>query len=348
VDADSLEKSKRPREDHDVFIYNDSSVVRVKKEGHSFFQKLYVNGKEMRSVRMDIAFGSGEKAQTYAYWKDDQLLQLPLTLFHSPASAWVNSPGFPVSHARFDRVIVSRCFECHASFIHKENVQTGGLRVTEKPDSSSIIYGIDCERCHGPAAAHVKFHTDNPSEKQSKYITSIKNLSRQQQLDMCGVCHSGNDYTAQRSLFAFVPGDTLMNFFYPEFAGGSNEPDVHGKQMQLLQAGKCFQLSQMTCGTCHSPHSSDGSKYFYADKCMSCHQSSAHAMKEREQMEKNKGKTFEGGLPSTCIECHMPEQRSRLINFASSGKNNVLDYKLITHRIGVYNFLSGYPTIITK
>lgn len=339
VNADSIEKLISKYESQLMFLYNDSSIVRVERKGQSFFQTLYVNEKEMRSARLDIAFGSGEKAQTYAYWKDDQLLQLPLTLFRPQANAWVNSPGFPVSHARFDRVIVSRCFECHASFIHKENVQAGGLRVTEKPDSSSIIYGIDCERCHGPAAAHVKFHTDNPSSKESKFIASIKNLTRQQQLDLCAVCHSGNDFTAQRSLFAFVPGDTLANFFYPEFGRTGNEPDVHGKQMQLLQQSRCFQQSEMTCGSCHTTHQPGiKNNYFYADKCMSCHQNSDHVQKEREEMEKNKGHLYEGVAPPTCIGCHMPVQRSKTITFANTKEKYWLDYKLRTHKIGIYDW----------
>jgi hypothetical protein len=331
VNADSVERLVSDNDNPEGFIYADSGRVSVQKKDGSFFQTLYVIGKEMRSVRMDIAFGSGEKAQTYAYWKDGHLLQLPLTFFRQ--QAWVNSPGFPVSHARFDRVIIGRCFECHSSFIHKENVQAGGLRVTEKLDSSSIIYGIDCERCHGPAAAHVKFHSDNPSSKESKFIASIKNLTRQQQLDLCGVCHSGNDFTAQRSLFAFVPGDTLANFLYPEFGGTSNEPDVHGKQMQLLQQSRCFQQSQMTCGTCHSPHSSGNDRHVSIDKCMSCHTNSSHA---QQKLAIYKNHVTDDSTPGDCFSCHMPLQRSKAINFASDGKNYLLDYKLRTHRIAVY------------
>jgi hypothetical protein len=337
VNAGSLEELAPQSDTMPAFIYADASRVSVQKKEGSFFQVLFINGKEMRSGRMDMAFGSGEKAQTYAYWKDGRLFQLPLTFFRANENTWVNSPGFPVSHARFDRVIVSRCFECHASYIHKENVQAGAMRVTEKLDNRSIIYGIDCERCHGPAAAHVKFHSDNPSSKEGKYIIPIKGLTRQQQLDLCAVCHSGNDFTAQRSLFAFVPGDTLANFFYPEFGGSGKEPDVHGKQMQLLQQSRCFQLSEMTCGSCHSIHSPVATNHlFYADKCMSCHQSSSHAMNEREEMAKEKDRSYAGIAPANCFNCHMPLQPSRSIRFLTGEKDNGIDYRLTNHRIGIY------------
>jgi hypothetical protein len=68
-------------------------------------------------------------------------------------------------------------------------------------------------------------------------------LSREQKLDACAVCHSGNDLTTQKSTFLFQPGDTLSNFYFPEFGSSSTAPDVHGKQMQLLAGSACFQNS---------------------------------------------------------------------------------------------------------
>lgn len=329
VDSDSLQKQLSLPDT--AFHYNDASVVRIREEGHSLLQELWLAGKMINSGPLDIAFGSGEKAQTYAGWKEGKLLQLPLTFFRN-TNSWLNSPGFPASHANFNRVIVSRCFECHASFIDKENVQEEGLRVSEKLDRNSIIYGIDCERCHGPAAAHVQFHRANPSVKESNHMKSIKGLSRRQQLDLCGVCHSGNDLTAQRSLFGFLPGDTLANFYFPEFGSSSNEPDVHGKQLQLLQSSKCFQQSQMTCGSCHDPHRPERDKQdIFITKCMSCHQNSLHAQDKMRHylVEENPKK-------ENCISCHMPLQVSRAISFKTGDSNNVQPYLLRTHRVAVY------------
>jgi hypothetical protein len=332
VNADSLKKVIASADDS--FHYDDSSVVRVQEKEQSIFQTLFLHNKEINSASLDMAFGSGEKAQTYAYWKDGKLQQLPLTFFSSMRS-WINSPGFPMNHANFNRVIIGRCFECHASFINKENVPEEGLRVSEKLDRNSIIYGIDCERCHGPAAAHVEYQRSNPSVKEAKYIVSIKDLSRQRQLDLCAACHSGNDLATQRSLFSFVPGDTLSHFYFPEFGQTNNDPDVHGKQMQLLQSSRCFQASSMTCTSCHNSHEPEESKIeLFMSKCMSCHQGSAHATNMLQT--KDSIKTANGIVAANCIECHMPLQPSRAIYFKGKNELKTIPYLLRTHRIGVY------------
>jgi hypothetical protein len=301
--------------------YADSSLVRVHKAHDAFVQSYLQNGQELRSAAMDIAIGSAEKAQTYAYWKGDQLFQLPLTYF-AAGSVWTNSPGFPMQTPYFDRVVLSRCFECHASYVEKTDVPSGNFEVSERINASSMVLGIDCERCHGPAAEHVQFHQDNPAVKQARFITSIKTLPRQRQLDLCSVCHSGNDLDVQRTLFAFRPGDTLDNFFYPHFGAGKPNPDVHGKQLQLLMQSKCFQASQMTCGTCHSPHKQQNINTIVT-QCMHCHQASQHAVTYQTQA-------------TACINCHMPLQESKVLDFNDGKQRKSIPYMLRTHRIAVY------------
>jgi hypothetical protein len=69
----------------DRVYFADSSYVRVEENTGAFFQSYYRAGQKTRSESFDIAFGSGEKAQTYGYWKNDQLLELPLTWYSSRA-----------------------------------------------------------------------------------------------------------------------------------------------------------------------------------------------------------------------------------------------------------------------
>jgi Cytochrome c554 and c-prime len=308
---------------NNMVYYEDSARVSIEEKHAEFFQIYIKNGNKVRSEPLDISFGSGEKAQTYAYWKDQQLFQLPLTYFTSLQS-WTNSPGYPDKTPYFDRVILSRCLECHASYVTKTDFQTGSLQVSEKLSARSIIFGIDCERCHGPAARHVQFHHENPSVQQARFITPVKSLTRQQQLDLCASCHSGNDLDVQRSLFGFKPGDTLTNFYYPYFGSGGKEPDVHAKQMQLLQSSKCFQQSNMTCISCHDAHQLDEKKQdIFIIKCMACHGYSAHAL----QM-----KTLNGN----CIDCHMPLQVSKSLKFNKGNGLESIPYLLRTHRIAIY------------
>jgi len=346
--------------------FADSSYVQVEGDEHGIFQTHFVKGQKAETGRVDVVFGSGEKAQTFGYWKDSVLYQLPLSFF-AGINSWANSPGFSGGHARFDRVIVSRCFECHASYVSAEFIPTGPLSVSERLDKNSIVYGIDCERCHGPALRHVRYQQENPTDKTARYITAIRSLSRQRQMDVCAVCHSGNERSAQRSLFGFVPGDTLSNYYYPAFASGMGEPDVHGQQVQMLQASLCYQKTEMTCGSCHEPHggvaagagvpgvgvaadagsagvsgagSASGAAMgqskaaAFIARCMDCHGQSAHAvavLKENEQKKRDFNLT---GL--SCIDCHMPMQISKTIYFNNGAGSKNIPYYLRTHKIAVY------------
>ena len=332
VSMNGLEKLIGPSRDR--FYFTDSSFIGIENKENALFQSYFTGNQETASERFDIAFGSAEKAQTYGYWKEDKLYQLPLTFFTS-LNVWANSPGFPARHARFERVIGSRCFECHASYINKEFVRTGSLTVSEKLDRRSIVYGIDCERCHGPAARHVKFQQDNPSVKTAQYIVSIGSLSRQRQLDLCAMCHSGNDQTPQRSLFSFVPGDTLSHFYFPAFELTGGEPDVHGKQLQLLESSECFRKTEMTCTSCHNSHGPEQNNMTaFISKCMNCHQHSVHAtgmLKENEQIKRDFNL-----VSRNCIDCHMPLQTSKTIYFNNGDQQKNIPYLIRTHKIAVY------------
>ena len=313
----------------DTFSFSNEFVV-VQKKQDSFFQSLYQYGKLIRTHHFDVAFGSGEKAQTFAYWKDKQLYQLPLSFFHA-IPGWANSPGFPAYTAHFNRAIVSRCFECHGSYIEKDFEQTGSLSVKENLNQTSVIYGIDCERCHGPAARHVIFHSDNPSEKEAKYIVKWADLSRQQKLDACAVCHSGNDLATQKTTFLFQPGDTLSNFYIAAFTSSTPVPDVHGKQMQLLAVSACFQNSKtMDCTSCHNTHKTEGANLaLFSQRCMNCHQPAGNHFCKL-------ANTVGPAITQNCIDCHMPDRASKTITFQKAGEDKTTAYYLRTHKIAVY------------
>lgn len=315
----------------DRFIFNEQTTVAVERRDSGIYQVAYINGKDSIAKRFEIGFGSGGRAFSFGYWQDKGLYQLPLSYFTS-IHGWANSPGFPTHQANFKRPIIRRCFECHSSYIAEDTEQGESLTQIRKLDKNSIIYGIDCQRCHGPAANHVAFHTENPLVKDARYIARWSSLSREQKLDACGVCHSGNDLATQKSTFSFIPGDTLANFYYPEFAAtSSGVPDVHGKQIQLLAASRCFQKSKtMECSSCHNVHEAntpgiDG----YSKQCIGCH-------KETEHKDMAVKASLGNAIVNNCIDCHMPKKASTLINFQVMEKQKVDSYLLRTHRIAVY------------
>lgn len=313
-----------------VFHFANHTEVIMEQQGDALFQKVMMDGKEQARYPFDVVFGSGRKAQTFLYWKNDQYFQLPISWF-VPADNWANSPGFPADHPKFDRVIPSTCFGCHSSMV-KVREEVKGLNITEKFARREMIAGIDCQRCHGPAAEHVDYHTANPAEKAPHFMTRIDTLSRVQRLDACALCHSGLK-PLYRPAFEFKPGDKLSDFIIPTvpFPQKPNQLDVHGNQMQLLAASQCFlQSKTMNCSTCHNPHVTERtSMQTFSQRCMTCHQP------ESPQFCRHTGKPS-AILQQNCIDCHMPSLPSGSITLLTNGQQSPTPDSVRTHLIDVY------------
>ena len=310
------------------FSKHQKVVMEQRKDG--LYQVAYVNGKEINAKRFDITFG-GVKAESYLYWKGNKIYQLPLSYFK--ALGWTNSPGFDSTYADYGRLIGGRCFECHASYIKDLPMQNRSLHQTEAFDKSSVMLGIDCERCHGPLANHVNYHTDNPQDKTPHYVTTYTSLSRAQRVDMCAVCHSGNKNRVLRPVFEFEPGDTLWHFVeMPLFQAkvDSAKLDVHGNQAQLLASSKCYISSKMDCATCHNVHMNErGNLAFFSQKCMTCHTAVTHNFCPMASRLGN-------AIKSNCIDCHMLARPSNVIAVETAGKGKNVPYLVRTHHIAVY------------
>lgn len=315
------------------FIFNEHTKVGVKNLKKGLYQSAIVNGKDMKTEHTDMVFGAGISAYTFAFWFGNKLMQMPLN-YVVKEHQWVNSPGFPEDQIYFGRPIVARCLECHSSFADKKLVQSANFNIEEEYVKNSVIAGIDCERCHGPAAQHVEFHTANPNVKNATYMVSYKKMALTRRIDLCGVCHSGTGIQTVSSTFAFKPGDTLKTLpQYNVYKG--EDPDVHGKQKQLLEASLCYQRGKVECISCHDVHNNTKlSVQIYSNKCISCHQEVKHetlAAKDKAVLAKN------------CIDCHMPLKESKAIGFQMSNSKQKIPYRLRTHRIAIYENLLGSP-----
>jgi hypothetical protein len=318
--------------DSNTVTFNDSLKVEMEKRGKLLYQTSYKHAKATESHAFDIVFG-GIKAETYLYWKDKQMLQLPIS-YYNAIHSWANSPGYEADNADFSRVIGSRCFECHSSYVKELPQQLQSLNRKVEMDKNSLVLSIDCERCHGPAINHVNFHTEYPQEKQAKYIAKYASLTRSQKIDMCGVCHSGNSSVMLKPTFGFKPGDTLSKYKEADFFHGDVDPakmDVHGNQVQLLASSACFIKSKMDCATCHNTHNNERNLTpLYTQRCMSCHSEAKHTFC------KMANKLGAAAIANKCIDCHMPKKPSNVIAVHNSSKSTLAPYEVRTHRIAVY------------
>jgi predicted CXXCH cytochrome family protein len=170
--------------------------------------------------------------------------------------------------------------------------------------------GIDCQRCHGPGAAHLKAVISGASIEEIRHaIVNPARLDRQRQLDVCMQCHLETSSSHMpneirlynRGVFSFRPGQPLGEYklYFDPLSNQSDDRFEIAHSAYRLPMSACFKNSEMTCLTCHDPHQSyqgTGSTERYIQVCVNCHQGVKHT----------------ASLPqsSTCLDCHMPKRRT--------------------------------------
>ena len=310
-----------------TFTYASGGTIAMLRSGNDFFQAAYVNGVEKKRERFDMVIGSGTKGQSYASWINNNLVQLPVTYFTSTRQ-WCNSPGYPNKMA-FNRPITSRCLECHATYAE---ITSPEGKEPETFDKNWLILGVDCEKCHGPAAKHVEFHNQHAGEKKGQFIINPSSLSRWQSLDLCVLCHGGRLQKTKPS-FGFMAGDRINDFFMHDTVSmDAVNIDVHGNQYGLMAASKCFKNSNtLTCITCHNTHENEqGKTELFAARCVNCH-NTAHG-----GLECKISKTAGVDISKNCTGCHMPQLPSRAIAVLLPGQETLTSATMHTHHITSY------------
>jgi hypothetical protein len=275
----------------------------------------------VRTERIDVVVGSGHRAQTYLYWRGDQLFELPVSYWLEGSAGWVNSPGYQNGVANFGRTIPPRCLECHASFIHA----TGPGTFDNHYDRTSLVPGVSCETCHGPGKEHITAHAPGSHPKAGQAVLNPARFSRDRQIDLCALCHNGIERQQSGPAFAYLPGQPLTTYLQPNPMDDTTRPDVHGNQVGLLKRSRCFLSSAtMTCTTCHEVHAPERDAASYSGHCLQCHQVTACGAY----------KTMGKDIARNCIDCHMPLLTTSAI-LATRGEETI-GTKIRTHWIKVY------------
>ena len=262
---------------------------------------------------IDLVIGSGKRGQTYLYWNNDQLFELPVS-YWTDGHRWINSPGYDDGTVDFQRPIQPGCLECHTSQAVALSADTN----TNRYNKASIVPGIACETCHGPGQQHVASEQSAPSnragtstrEARDPHILNPAHFPRDRQIDLCALCHSGTSRKEIAPAFSYVPGEPLANYFQGIAAPSADRPDVHGNQVGLLRRSRCYLSSPaLTCSTCHNVHKPEQTAASYSAKCLTCHQWQSCGLS------KVRGHAIAGN----CIDCHMPLQPTNLIVSVTAG-----------------------------
>jgi len=207
---------------------------RMEKKGDAFYQTSSEQGKT-HSERFDLVLGSGRRGQSYLYWKNGLLYQLPVS-YLALTGGWVNSPGYPDGEVHFDRQIPLRCLECHA---------------TEGARAGQFLAGITCGKCHGPAAQHPAIR--NPAKRD-----------RDGQVSLCAACHSGLGNGAEADVHGNQVGLLRQSNCFrnsPQMTCSTCH-NIHRVERDLVaMSARC--ASCHASGTC--PHAAE------ATNCIDCH-----------------------------------------------------------------------------
>ena len=304
----SGEKSRLATKDPDLSF-------RMFREGDQYVQQVDFADWSL-DVPMNVVTGSAKTGQSFLYWHDDALFQAHVS-YLTELDEWIPSPGYPDTVAEYTRVIRPACLECHMTYIDL-------TRPPNHYDPSSAIWGISCERCHGPGSSHVDFHRENPNEKSAKYIAHPSDFSRQRQLELCGQCHSGL-FKLLQDPFSYRPGEELAKFHLQNDPGQEGVGGIHtSNQLNRLSMSACFQSSEMTCTSCHNPHQDQhGNTAVFTQACLECHQPEHCGMSDE----------LGARVSDNCVNCHMPRGDNENMTLQVSG--GTFTVQMIDHYIRV-------------
>jgi len=316
----SFEKGKN------LYNYSAYDAVLMADLDTGLYQIEYRYSKFYKAYRFDMVIGSGTRGQTYLRWEGNRLFQLPVS-YYTPSNTWSNSPNYPDVQALFTRSINGECLGCHNGYASVLHDSPNGV---QEFDPHQIVYGVNCERCHGPGGKHVDFYTAHKEGKDTTLIVNAARLTQRQQLDACAICHSSGVKGFNERL-GFKTGDTMRHQAVTTL-DTSIRIDVHGNQYGLLVASKCFRLSpSMTCSSCHNTHQQErGNLAVFSKRCMNCHQPDKAGFCK---MAQTVGRDV---VMKNCIDCHMPQKDSKALNVKIDGEMTHKPASIRTHFIAVY------------
>ncbi|MDX1981538.1 MAG: tetratricopeptide repeat protein [Bryobacteraceae bacterium] len=289
-----------------------------RRDGRYFLKRHQIgfDGRETNILEKEIHYvmGSGNHARSYIHrTPENRLVELPVGWYAENGGVFGMSPGYDrPGHLDFRRNISFDCMFCHNGY---PAVAAGASAASHEPlFPGELPEGIDCQRCHGPGAAHVEVaqqaKPDTAAVKAA--IVNPARLSPERQLEVCMQCHLETTSFALpnsmvrigRGAFSYRPGEPLENFvLHFDHAPGTGHDDKFEivNSVYRLRKSACFLNSggKLLCTTCHNPHDAPrGEKAVrhYAAACRRCHDMQSRA------------KAHPGG--GDCAGCHMPKRRT--------------------------------------
>jgi Cytochrome c554 and c-prime len=228
------------------------------------------DSKQTLRIPIDWVFGQGAAGQTYVFTREGRWYESRVSYFSALRGLDLTMGAQTIApHNLLEAagrlagpVEVGQCFDCHATNVVK----------TPKPLLSTMIEGVQCERCHGASEAHLR--------AASHPMPKLGALTTEEMSDFCGQCHRTWSQIATSG-----PRGIQNVRFQPYRLGNS----------------KCYDAgdNRIRCTACHNPHRDvEASTAAYDAKCAACHSPAASSTKGSAHICRVAAKN--------CVSCHMP------------------------------------------
>ena len=291
-----------------VVLHGKAFLLQQRKDGY-YITESYLTGKP-RVHHVDYTLGNRRIQHYLSTLPDGRVIVLPPS-WDIRRKQWFHNldiddpeevPGVQV------QLWNKSCYSCHVSQ-EKKNYNPD----TETYKTAWLDFGINCERCHGPASKHVAKYSATTVDKQAPDDIVVQTrLDPERSTQTCAQCHSFRDIYVD----GFAAGDNYYDHFLPvlDYGLGPQEDPAYwadGRTRRFsndafgLWQSECYLKGKATCLSCHAiPHNTDIDKnpQLAADSngiCTQCHAAiGKNVAAHTHHAEKSAG--------SSCVECHMP------------------------------------------
>lgn len=267
---------------------------------------------------VDFVLGSGQHARTYLYrTPGGELYQLPID-WYPQERRFAMAPGYDrPDHQGVLRRVRRECLFCHDAYPDVPKGSDAGPAPHVFP--RELPEGTGCQRCHGPAAEHVRAMLSVPPDRERARaaIVNPARLPPERRDDVCFECHLQPAVALAglrrfgRADYSFRPGQALPDYLVQmdvveQGQAPAERFEINHHPYRLRQS-RCYRESagRLHCLSCHDPHRKpppERRAARYRAACLRCHAETAC---------RRPGHGADGPGEADCASCHMPKRRTQ-------------------------------------